>query len=430
MASNLDPIQQQESVANRRKMLEALLQQSQDAKIQGYGAHPYIQGIAKVASAYLGNQNLQGLDREAQQARTDYGTQLGGEVEKYLSTRQGTPGTETSDPSGFSFMQGEQKADPRKAIVQAMSSRFPEMQALGASDIRSLGSSGYKDSEVNGKIVRTYQDGTTKILGDFKDKPEEWETYQEGERLMRRNKGTGKVEQVYGPQRPLVQVNTAQKGDLSYMGELDKSIAPGGKSYDPASGAVRSLDATTQALGAINQGASTGTGEPIIQAARGLGERIGIKDAATAPTGQLDGLLKGRVFNRLGSLGAQVSNSDREFIENASGGLSANPLALKTLLAYQTAADMKEISRHNRVVDQRAAASDNPELFSASKLPFSVTFENDPEFASMVERAMQGKPVMTKEMRAKANALPAPGITPPGGTPLSLDDYLKSKGVK
>lgn len=309
------------------------------------------------------------------------------------------------------------QADPRRAVIEAMASQYPELQAIGMADMQAQAKAKpYEEHVIDGKIVRSAPGGQTQVLGDFKER-DEWsepiERDVDGKRmLMQQNRKTGQWKAV-GTGGTNVQINTGSKGDLSYMGEIDKSIAPGGKSYEPAAGAAKNLQLTTQALSAIDQGASTGFMEPTIQALRGLGERMGIENATTAPTDQLGGLLKDRVFSRLGSLGAQVSNSDREFIEAAQGSLSTNPKALKMLLAYAAAADMMEIQRHNKVVESRMVGTENPALFEASRINYSANLGDD-EFGDMVARALQGKPMVPKGTKPA----PAPAPATPRGTPL------------
>lgn len=416
-----DPQAQAEKLKRRRALAEALMAQNMQTPINAGGnlGHGAVQGIAKVLGAILGQRQLKGLDKEEADLSAKRAAGLQTELQNYMTTREGRPGEVMTEGQVAELMQNNVapqlaepvKADPRKAVIQAMISRYPEMQAVGATDMASLAKQKpYEEHVIDGKIVRSAPGGQTAVLGDFKDRDEWSEPYDmtvDGKTIkVRRHTKTNKVEAI-GQGGNNVSINMGDKGDLSFMGEVDKAIAPGGKRYEKAVASANSMALTNQALGAIQQGASSGTAEPIIQTIRGLGERVGIENAATAPTDTLGAALKDRTFNRLGGLGAQVSDADRSFVEAASGSLSTNPKALKVILAYQTAADMIEVQRHNKTVDQRAAMSQNPDMFGAAKVNFDVNF-SDPEFADMVQRVLQGKPAI--------GGGPAPAVVP-GASP-------------
>lgn len=135
-------ITQQGELARRRKLLEAMQGQNMATQIQGGGKGYGIgQALAKIATAYLLSKQGGDLADQENTNRTAYQGALQGELSNYLSTRDGQPAQEMSGPmpDGTSpLMSPEVKASPREAVVRAMASQFPELQAIGKSDFAGL----------------------------------------------------------------------------------------------------------------------------------------------------------------------------------------------------------------------------------------------------------------------------------------------------
>lgn len=128
-----------ESLKRRRALLDAMTQQNMQSQIQGGGNYGLGQALAKIGTAWTLKNKAGKLEEESSANREAYNKGLGGEVDKYLTTRQGgqvnLPGpTEDGSP-----LTGQMPGDPRAAIVAAMTSRFPEMQGLGKMELANLG---------------------------------------------------------------------------------------------------------------------------------------------------------------------------------------------------------------------------------------------------------------------------------------------------
>ena len=114
--------------------------------------------------------------------------------------------------------------------------------------------------------------------------------------------------------------------------------------------------ATTEALAALKQCASTGIAEPFLQGVRKVLARFGVDDPARVPTDQLGAVLAQRVLAQLGGkLGGQVSNTDLQFVKDMMGSTSTDTQALKRLLAIGAAASISRLSEYNGEVDDVAA---------------------------------------------------------------------------
>lgn len=431
----MDPILEQQAIARRRALLEAMMQQSQQSTITGNTGLG--QALAKLGTAWIGGRKGQALDQAEEGARGRYGEGLSGAVEQYLRTREGTSGGVLDDTGAANLMQNNQlppgglpdpmAGNPRKAVVEAMSSRFPEMQAIGKAELGGLlkkPNSEFKDSEVDGKIVRTFIDGRTQVLGDFKTK-DQWEAAPDvvvdGRTIkVQRNKATGELKSVGAGQSITVQNTPENKGEAAVLTTTVEQISPKGKSYEGAQSADANLRATTEALGNLKQGADMGALADFGQVLRKLGERVGIANAATVPTDQLSSVLKERVFHKLGGLGVAISDADRKFMQEAAGDISKDPVAMKRLLALDAAASIKELSRHNQKVDSLASRGGAYELLGSNR--FNVNFTApDPEFAQMLDNVFAGKPT------AEGIASPTPAANPmkptSGGKPVTVRNW-------
>lgn len=410
---------QQADIARKRQLAQAMMQQAmtpaQGQMVSGHYVGPGIGALQPLIGAILGTKFNQDADKASAGAASQYREGLGKELDSYEQTRNGTPGQVMSDEQASQLMQnGVQpqlsepiQADPRKAARDALISAFPEMRSLGAQDYAEARkkSAGYKDHTVNNKIVRTYEDGRVQQLGDFETQDKWTDPYMmdgpQGKILVRKNLSTGKVESVIGSGQQ-INVNT---GDNAALKGLIEANLPGGKGREPAVAAAQSLQLANEQLAAIAEGAKTGSLGNVQQELRKFGELIGVKDAATAPTEMLGSLAKQRVLAKLGGLGAQISNSDRDFLSSAQGDLTTNPEAFKRLLAISIAADLKVLNNHGKSVSALDGKIDE-QLQGAMKVPFTVQL-NDPEVGAMVDRVLAGKPsVLGATVQPKASTGP------------------------
>jgi hypothetical protein len=428
-----DVFAEETALKRRRDLLAVLMQQSQSAPIVGNTGLG--QALAKLGTAWIAGKRGQELDSAESTNRGKYGEQLAGELSKFMQTREGAPGQVLDDAGASALMNQEinpqladpVRADPKRAVFEAMASRFPEMKAVGGAGLKDVLArpAMEKPIEVNGQLVDPV---TKQVIGDFRTKDKWSEPYEipgpSGKLLVRKNLETGKVESVAGAGTN-VSVNT---GENSFIKGLGESVLPGGKSYEPAKAASQSLTLANEMVAAVNQGAKTGSLGNLQQELRKFGELMGVQNAATAPTEMLGNVSKQKVLAKLGGLGAQISNSDRDFLSSAQGDLSTNPEAMKRLLALSMAADLKEINRHSKSARALEGKID-PELLQAANIGFTAEIA-DPAISAMIDNVLAGKPTVAGVAGASsANPNPtAPGASPT--TPMSLDQYVESMKKK
>lgn len=122
-------------LARRRKLLEVLGQQSAAAPIVGNTGMG--QALAKMLTQVLLDKQDSKLSDEFRAGSDKYGLELGRESGNYIDTMQGKPAkpfeipANEMDQESTTGMGGAVAPNPKAAIVAAMTSRMPEMQALG-----------------------------------------------------------------------------------------------------------------------------------------------------------------------------------------------------------------------------------------------------------------------------------------------------------
>lgn len=131
---NADVISQLASLQRRRALLDALTKQNMETQITGNTGLG--QALLKVGNSVLQAYGGNKLGQEETAARQAYGGQLKNEAQKFLDTTEGSPGVDL--PSVGMTNVGGVKANPKAAIINAMASQLPEIQAIGKAGFAGL----------------------------------------------------------------------------------------------------------------------------------------------------------------------------------------------------------------------------------------------------------------------------------------------------
>lgn len=243
-----DFVTQEEGLSRRRKLLDAMMQKNLNTPITGRGAAPVGQALLQVLASYIGSKNEEKLQTEAAEISGKRGADLQTKLSSYMDQRQGRPGDVMSDQDAANLMQNDVaptlaepvKANPREAVIKAMASKHPELQAIGKMDLAAqlAGQKKSFDDKVmpDGTIVRVTDDGTVKPLGNFAKKPDQWsEPFlmkgTDGKPLMvKRNLTTNEVDVV--DKAPKVTANASAnaktvsgEGESEFAKALGKDVA-------------------------------------------------------------------------------------------------------------------------------------------------------------------------------------------------------------
>ena len=140
-----------EGLQRRRALLDALEKQGRETPITGVGSAKYSTGqaIAKILTAMMAQKQGDQLTQDMSANQGQYNTQLSEGVGRYLDTYGGKPGGTLNDAQAEALMRQNVapppedlaepvKADPRKAVTEALASRLPELRAVGGGGMKEL----------------------------------------------------------------------------------------------------------------------------------------------------------------------------------------------------------------------------------------------------------------------------------------------------
>lgn len=151
MEQGFDPQIAAQELQRRRALLAQMQQQSMQQPIQGP------QGLAqlatKLATAYILGQKEKGLAGQERQYADQYQSALQGEMGQYMDRMQGQSAVKQfgATPEAESTQVAAAVApNPQEAVTQAMLSRLPEMQKIGAAGMAQIGKSTLTPKDILG----------------------------------------------------------------------------------------------------------------------------------------------------------------------------------------------------------------------------------------------------------------------------------------
>lgn len=298
---NSDVSVEAQALARRQKLLDAMQQRVMQPEFKGNKTQGIAQLLASLGTSYL----LKGAqDDQVAQMKANESSRLASlqqNLGAFFDKSQGRSGEVMSTQQADALMNQDVappplaepvKANPREAVIQAMASQHPELQAIGKMGMTELmkqgQKAGFKDHMTqDGSMVRVYDDGTVKPLGNFAKPKDQWSepfTIQgvDGKPLMvKRNLATNEVDVV--DKAPKVSANananasSLTKGQNAGMEAWAKLAA---KTVEDMSTTARSAQSTLRTLGQLEKINETGVpGGPMANASvflQNLGQQVGI----------------------------------------------------------------------------------------------------------------------------------------------------------
>lgn len=416
------------ALKNKQKLAEAMRASAMTGTLRTGG------GLGGLITALMRPRMLDRMDQENTAAHADlqsrYKSQLGQEVDNYLTTRQGR-GENMFNPQEIAAAGGgagvpqlperpAQPADPRRAAVGAFASQFPQLQELGKADLAAMGKANLtpkdvmgfsgmdpktkilaatlvsagvpeaqvlqmlkpelKEHVVNGQVVRQGESGGYGVAGDFRDQFGGVGPVAQGPNgpiFGQANRGTGEVK--FAPAGTNVNVNTAQRAGERFAGAIAENRAGELKeSYKNAQSAVKSLSALDDASQQLNAGIKSGSLASLDLALGKLGETFGVqRDATNANTEVYAAAIANQVAQYIRNLGTgtAVSDNDLKFALRAVGGDPAtSAAALREILGMAKTAATNVLFEHQRIYDaQKGATGALPQDLETFHVPFSVS---------------------------------------------------------
>lgn len=360
----------------RRQALQQALQSQLMAQpiVAGSSRQALIQALSKVGQSLIAQRTETRAAEKEKELRAGDEAVRQQNLGAYMDLRNGRPGETLSDASAQALLGGDVnpnlvepiKANPKEAILRAMLSRDPRLQALGAMDAQAAQkTAGFKDHVIDKTLVRTPNDGSApQVLGSYNS--EKWsEPYTvqgpSGPLLVIRNAGTGEVKPVDRSPKVSVATNVDTKGQLAAAEALGK------KAPEVLAGAQESFLKSQQALEdgkqllALTQSPDLISGfaaEPLTALAS-LGAKLGFTGPeAAAQTQATLSALANNTLAQVKRLPGAITEKERPFLEMAaSGKQNWTPETLQQLAALSIA------SAHNDMIQaykQYQGAADIP----------------------------------------------------------------------
>ncbi len=393
-------------ITRKRAVLEAMLKQNmtpaQGQMVSGHYVAPnWAEHLATLATAIGGERTNQKLDEQTSDMNQRYQSGLGDAVQNYLTQRNGeTKAVDNQGPmQDGSAMTGQHveqtAADPRGAIVNAMTSQYKPLQQLGAAELGALGKSsmtpkdilalsGYspaskvaaalsgdtsllksekKQHVVNGQLVTADDEAPAKVAFDGRDKfdnPENIQAGPDGKPLVgQREKGTNHV--TWAPVGTTVNVDTAEKGGTEFAKAIGKKNADNLQtSFEGAQKAQQSFEVYKNAKGLVAQ-VPGGTGADAILGAKKIASLLGVPmgNEVTSMEQVVAALGQGVLDNSklLGS-GNGFTDKDREFLQNiVLGKASLDHATLERAVDLGLAGSYNAMRSHEDLLKKLSGAS-------------------------------------------------------------------------
>ena len=365
-----------QQLARRRQMAQLMMQRGlqQPAPTQMFGRYAARQGavpaLTNALSLFLGNKDM-GMADTAQAAmgqrmQTAKAEDLRG-VQSLAQGTPGTPGVPRPDPQ--QILDGGDTAptmtapdaiqpvpgvpgDPRAAIALAMQSPWGSTQNYGtglqktedtkqAAIVKAM-------MEMNPGAAAHYaqENNPQAKIPDFPLNEPEFGTAPNGTQMVvtRDNKGQPTVK--WEPPKTTVSVDARQGNDLN--SERAKYFIEGGKGHDLGVKTTQQLSNNESILTTLEKNPGMGAGAEAMQWMRKWAQTLGAPASdLTTPTEMAKMQLGQLVLNRLGGLGAQVSDADRKFMMETQGSIGNDPEAVRRMILLETKYLMQVQSKLN-----------------------------------------------------------------------------------
>lgn len=310
-------------------------------------------------------------------------------------------------------------ADPRQAIMKAMTSQYPTVKKLGGELFKQRNDQWGKLATLPGVDPQSAlsSGGDPGRLSFATPEPSSLQTFDTpGDGIVSAIKtpqGPGlppKLQIVQKPAQVKAEANAGLKGAADdVLSQAGKDFGFGGKKAEAADALRQKLANTTNLLGVIGQ-AQMGSGAEVFQEARKFAQTLGMSVSdATTPTELARMGLGQAVMDELGSLGAQISDADRKFMAQVQGSLTTDKRAMEMMLLWRAKKSMETLNRMQASVKE---ISEHP-IFSKAQMPwpsYTGSFTAPEHLANDFEALWQGKPLQYAP----------PQLTPAAGQPKGL----------
>lgn len=419
--SDYDLSTQEDDLKRRRAVVDALAKQSLNP-----GLGDVILGMFGKTRSGLDPKEMQaGLARDTEVFQRKQQEQMSGELSQYLNTRQGMPARPAApDQTGTSWGPDAPAvpANPREAIVRAMTSRLPELQAIGKADFNSLNKVPERKEHVIGNQLVESVGGQARVMGtynkaDWQDEPR---TINGQQVQGQRNAQTGEWKPI-APQGQTI--NIGDKGNAKLMDEV-VPVVKGAR--DSVVQAQQGLDASQRIMRALQDPTvQTGFGASAVNGVASLGAKLGFNGTeGVAKTQALASDLARNTLAAGQTMKGSFSDKDIAFLTDVTlGKVDFTKEALQDIaaLAYQ--------ANHNTVLnamDQYKSASGFQGMEGVAKLypmppvSWDASISDNPAFQKDNSGRLRYQGSYSQAQKASG----APRLNSQGRVRMTMEEFL------
>lgn len=347
-----------------------------------------LEPILKVLQAYLGAKGLEDTKEEGKTLSAQKQKDLSSGMEQFMGNMTGTtasiPGGEGTDAYGGTI---EHKANPRKAILDAMGSKHPMVQQLGVSQLGQLGKDSLttkdwlgmakdftpksyaaafaaKDPSLlvprgqfmtaNDQVLNTSGEAPTPAF-DARDKYDKVGPVAEGPDgpiMGQTEAGTGKVAFAPAPSKTTINNNPAKAEGALQIGLAGGNVKRIEESYGVASKVPQLLANLDEAAANLTAGVKSGQTAEFNLALSKLAKNLGMGDVdpTIANTEVFRAKMASAVIPIIEKL-KPASDTDVKFAKEAAGGdIKLDDQTMLRLVNSARAAGMNTLFDHARLV--------------------------------------------------------------------------------
>lgn len=456
----------QAAIDRKRQLAQIMLQQAmqgqQGQMVSGhYVAPSLLATLAPLAMGAMAKGVGEQADTAAGELAAKYKSDLAAGLQKYFTTREGKPGQTMTTEQADALMNGDQapqlagpvKADPRRAMIEAMTSQIPELRLLGQMELAStfkqdaspetFGHSPVTEKDATGKLISVLYGnrGTRRVVGeatpyekpmvvadrlvdpanptqpvaDYETKGGQVVTDDRGDKYQIMSNGTWK-KLDNAPKITVSQsTTTVNKGEDEFSKALGKDVAEEFKKVrSEAQQAYKTKSVVSQLQELEKQGIFSGPTANVATTLAAVGNTLGlpVDQAKLANSQAFQQQFAQQVANVLtagSGVGRSMTDEDRKAFERSLPTILMSPQGRRQVYKMLNAASEAAISRHRSFQEQ---LRNNPTYKDAAGMLTLNPVDMEPQAGV----APPGNPAV-------------PGATAPR-QPMPLDAYLKSKGMR
>ena len=368
---------EQQRIARKRAMAQVMMQRSMGGvpAPQMFGRHMARTGVlphlTKALEGYLGRKGMEGADTDQESLMTRMSAARASDIEGAQAASVGSQGQNFRIPANemdweeSQGLTGAMASDPRRGIAKLMASGFGDVQNMGKLQNETFNKTQQqiadliKEYDPQGAAGRLASGNISSEVPGYRDIPVRTTTDAFGNQMViTTDPVTNKQTTTYAPRPPVTNnnINTGQVLENKVNEVAAGNFNYGGKGFEKGEDALKSLTINSEILNTLEKNPTMGAGAQGIQFLAKWAKTLGVNIGPNVTNSEMIAMQLGdRVFNKLGGLGAQVSDADRNFLLSTQGNELNDPEAVRRIVLIETKYLMRLLNRTNQQAESVAS---------------------------------------------------------------------------